>query len=666
MINKSKIEQFIITPKSIVINKVINKLGTNSLNNYNRNEDNNNSTYKKYNINFDFNSLNIIEAIHKNNYTIKNVHKESIANLMIENVSQNKFDLLGSGLIEVTHSCDNYSYENVSFNHSINYKSKEDYVKKYINLKNQDKSLEIMNLIPNKYNLIDWQRDFRTGFRWAENTWYKDVKYGIIKGAEIKIPWELGRMQWLPMLAINYVNSEYESKQKEKILNLILNQIIDFIASNPPRYGCQWMTSMDVAIRAVNWIVTLDILSTKVNIPLQYKEIIVNSIYEHLHHIYNNMEFSEGQRGNHYLSNIVGMYVISYFLNDENLLHIRHYSKIEIFNEIDYQFNKDGSNFEASLHYHILSFELLSFALNYIDKKIIYNDLQKKINKIKEFTDAVLHLDKTIFQIGDNDSGRLLKLNYISSIYYNDILFHDYKYNKNYLKLFNDVGIIISNQQNYNFILKNGTVGQYGKGGHAHNDNLSFCLKVKNTPVIVDPGTYNYTSFPSLRDKYRYAKSHNGIIKKNIEPNLIIEGNKDDLFWLYDKSSPILDLNNYIITASHTGYGKKAVREIQLNDNYIIFNDSLQGEFTLRYHFHPKCNIIKSEKNILVSVNNINLIEMIFDFNNILNTKFNHENIIIEDYYYSESYGNKELAKYIEINCTDELKWKINIINIIN
>ena len=37
------------------------------------------------------------------------------------------------------------------------------------------------------------------------------------------------------------------------------NQILDFIASNPPRFGTNWFSTMDVGIRVSNWLVAYDL-----------------------------------------------------------------------------------------------------------------------------------------------------------------------------------------------------------------------------------------------------------------------------------------------------------------------------------------------------------------------------------------------------------------------
>ena len=56
-----------------------------------------------------------------------------------------------------------------------------------------------------KYAPIDWQLDVKSGFRWNSKLWYK--AQGSLsknrKGVDIKIPWELSRLQHLPSLGFS-------------------------------------------------------------------------------------------------------------------------------------------------------------------------------------------------------------------------------------------------------------------------------------------------------------------------------------------------------------------------------------------------------------------------------------------------------------------------------
>jgi len=74
-----------------------------------------------------------------------------------------------------------------------------------------------------EYEPIDWQVDFKSGYRWSEKTYYKFIKFGSKLGADVKVPWELSRMQHLIKLAL-----AYRSTKKEKYAEEIIKQIVDW------------------------------------------------------------------------------------------------------------------------------------------------------------------------------------------------------------------------------------------------------------------------------------------------------------------------------------------------------------------------------------------------------------------------------------------------------
>jgi hypothetical protein len=55
-----------------------------------------------------------------------------------------------------------------------------------------------------------------------------------------------------------------------------------------------------------------------------------------------------------------------------------------------------------------------------------------------------------------------------------------------------------------------GPIGQDGRGGHDHLDQLSLELVIDGVPWFVDPGSPTYTRDPEVRNAYRSARAHVG------------------------------------------------------------------------------------------------------------------------------------------------------------
>src|SRR5690606_26060796 len=70
-----------------------------------------------------------------------------------------------------------------------------------INDANLDASRAVWRLVDPGYRPIDWQIDFKSGYRWREDCWAADIPFGEKPGVDVKVPWELARMQHLVVLA---------------------------------------------------------------------------------------------------------------------------------------------------------------------------------------------------------------------------------------------------------------------------------------------------------------------------------------------------------------------------------------------------------------------------------------------------------------------------------
>jgi hypothetical protein len=115
-----------------------------------------------------------------------------------------RFDLLGSGWVRVRHGMECRGLEGHRFANEapVGHDPDGRWLERRIPKPNLMESQRIWRLVEHDYTPIDWQLDFKSGYRWSEQTWYREVRSGHRPGADIKVPWELGRMQHLPQLAL--------------------------------------------------------------------------------------------------------------------------------------------------------------------------------------------------------------------------------------------------------------------------------------------------------------------------------------------------------------------------------------------------------------------------------------------------------------------------------
>ncbi|MCW6074355.1 alginate lyase family protein [Clostridium sporogenes] len=696
-----------LTLKELIIKinkKVFNQIGNIRERHKNLNNDSR-CTNEKLKISYKYMSLDY--------YKIDELSAAEYKNL-IDKYLKHEFDLLGSGWVNVNYNSKLLGLEKFLYKSGLkikNFDKQDNWIKYIVPEPYVEFSKYIRRFILRKYEPIDWQLDFKSGFRYNSKAWYKDQPIGKQVGVDIKVPWELARMQHLPQMAIGaIILKDY----REDILLEFRNIVLDFLSANPPNMGCNWTCTMDVAIRISNILLAYDILKQldQNNIlDYDFENILSNTTYEHGKFIINNLEWSKnGVIGNHYFSDIVGLLFVSSYLNrTEEVDAWLVFSIQEIIACVKNQFHEDGTNFEASTSYHRLSGELMIYstaliygilntdkkeALDKYNSKLIkrlkriekqeYNITNKEffpkwyINRLFNsacFTKDLIKPNDRIPQIGDNDSGRFIKLSLIGDFitwkeaynkYYNlknniekensdeiywdeDILNHkqyislvdglfnykdfnqfsnDYPLEKSFIeslskgikldayrdykdikiksiiqndifvtkvteikfkdygvknikikdiKLFYypDFGIYIFKSKQIHLTIMAGHNGQYGNGGHAHNDKLSFELNIRGVDLVVDPGTYLYTPIPKIRDKFRSVKVHNVPIVNEEEQNTFISA-----FSMKNETNCyILNYSNHSIEIYLTYRNIKIVREFIIYENKLYIKDRCNKDF---------------------------------------------------------------------------------------
>ena len=187
-----------------------------------------------------------------------------------------------------------------------------------INRSNRNTARHIWSLLDDAYTPIDWQLDFKSGYRWCEDVWHGDIRFGHLRGVDVKVPWELARMQHLPTLAMaaHFFRLGLPGFRKTEVyVSEFRNQVLDFIASNPPGFGVNWACPMDIAIRVANWLVARDIfVASGVVFSEDFESIFTAGVKAHARHIVSNLEWAPQIRGNHYLADIAGLLLAAVYL----------------------------------------------------------------------------------------------------------------------------------------------------------------------------------------------------------------------------------------------------------------------------------------------------------------------------------------------------------------
>ena len=425
----------------------------------------------------------------------------------------------------------------------------------------------------------------------------------------------------------------------------------------------------------------------------------MKSLLLHGRFIRRNLEWSYLVRNNHYISNVAGLFIIALLIPDfRESGEWLDFSKGELEREMEKQVYPDGCNHEASTAYQRLDTELFLYPailgrLNGVEFSATY------LYRLKEMCRAIMHTlkpDGEMAQIGDNDSGRLLRFDLpgagpldgryllpLAALHFDDPLF---KVNFGkvadeslppYLvpayRLFGDEGIerwsrmewseveglestafrdagwyVMRNGGDY-MIISCGSNGQSDLGGHAHNDKLSFELSIGGRAVIVDPGTYVYTSHPDERNMFRGTAYHNTVMVDGEEQNRFREGG---LFGLHNDTGCrclrwLEDDERVEFEGAHYGYRRlegaiihkrgitfdKEARRWEIVDNLSGWG-STPHDLKWRLCLHPKIEVEVGEGGVIRG-----------DGFSISVTP--HVDVRLEEGWYSKGYGLKEPTKTV-------------------
>lgn len=549
---------------------------------------------------------------------------------------------------------------------------------------------------------INWHIDFKSGFEWPKGTFYLEyLQVDLTNDADVKLPRELSRFHHLLILGQAYLLSKNEKYAFEFVL-----QIKHWIKENPLMFSINWGCAMDVSIRSANWIYALNMFIDSDAIEESFLELILSSLYQHGWYIETNLEKGFKYRANHYDGDLGGLLLLGFvFPQTARGNHWRNFSKHALFGEIRSQILPSGMQWEKTTFYHRLVLEIFAYSLFVIKRNNIQipSDVEFRIWKMFSFIDEITMSDGHLPIIGDQDNARFLPFD---KIYRNDIDFlrdlaHVYYQDESFASVDRqqissevffflnsgkelrnnsmtkrqlgrdqiswakqDVGIYKLASEHTQVFINNSSPGKFtddifAVGSHAHADLLSLIISYKGKQVLVDPGSYIYTSDYKKRNLFRSTSMHNTI---SIDQKSQFEIQTRDLFLfgthasvediLYDNISEVQKYKGSHNAYSYLDSGLIHTREVKLNKHKdlvivcdkVIGND--QHEIVLNYHFHPQIKLESGEGQI-----------KLFQKENLIGTmtfkgdkKFD---VAIYDSEYSSSYGTVQNSQMIQLTIED-------------
>lgn len=487
---------------------------------------------------------------------------------------------------------------------------------------------------PHGYRPLDWYLDPVRNLRFPRGIPHKEWKlYEMRPGnADIKYPWELGRCQHLVLLA-----QAWRMTRRPEFAREIYDQIADFMEANPVGLGVQWTCTMDVAIRAANWAIALALTLDAGAIDDSERIAAYAALFDHGRFIYENLENTYEVTSNHFLANVVGLHLVAAEftgLNQADDWDV--FCRRSLEREMSVQVHTEGSDYESSVPYHRLVTELFlaSFRLAQFQRRPLTPEFGLRLRSMVQFLLDLQRPDGLMPVIGDADDGRFhIFTDYARWVRQDGrhlyapaaLALDQYDWLAHapalgtweaawwgfdpasvrcagntpppVCRLYPDFGVAVVREGGTFLAITNGRVGTKGFGNHKHNELLGFEYHVGGVPVLVDPGSYVYTSDFAARNAFRSTAAHNTVMVEDAEQN---ETHPEWIFRLFESADPehlVFEERGQtvIYVGRHSGYRRIAAQatherrfELDRRTGVLEITDRISGvgEAAVRWHFH--------------------------------------------------------------------------------
>ncbi len=483
---------------------------------------------------------------------------------------------------------------------------------------------------------------------------------------DIRSVHELSRMHpWCSMALCTAIDAPGATQWRDAVVQSMLR----FVEAYPPHHGTHWLFPMGIAIRSLSMVSALSWLQLSGHgIDAAAEHLLAASLLDHGVLLRARRERSGGMTTSHYLANMTGLLAIGAAVADPVSSAWYAEARIALDRELERQLLDDGFGNEASTGYHRQIVDLFLAAATIINLREgalpqRWRDRLTKAVAIQRLLDTV-----GMPLIGDNDDGMAYKLTGFAA---DTSFLHSMAmqlgcaintFEQHYA--LPDAGLDVYRNECYDVVLRAGSIGQYGKGGHAHNDQTGLVLRINERSVIVDPGSSTYTGNPIVRNVERSAASHCVMMVDDQEQNEIPNDTGEGLFWLLgDRCRARVEFRDQ--TAWHARLDQPSVRRaVTMKPREIAIVDThLRGDaaLALTLPFAPGLEITTTN-------DTIHICEAERRLCSIAVAAFNRNNqrcplsLTVIDGYASPRFGERQAIRLVRVTvCAARIEWRIDV-----
>ncbi|WKK67366.1 alginate lyase family protein [Lutimonas zeaxanthinifaciens] len=507
----------------------------------------------------------------------------------------------------------------------------------------------------------DWVTNPDTKYKYDINKHFSKIEDLSKTAGDIKYVWEKSRFSFL------YEIIRYDYNYDEDHSEFVFDQIIDFIERNPINQGPNYKCSQEISLRILNWTFAIYFYKNSPLLDDKRFELILNSIYWQLDHVYKNINFSRiAVRNNHAITEALMLFLSNKlfpFIPESKKWSVEGKKWFE--EEICYQIYDDGTYLQFSMNYHRVVVQLLTWGIRFSE---IHNDPFE--SKVYDRAEKSLHFLTTCLNkengrlpnYGSNDGALFFKLtnddyrDYRSQLddlsvvlkkgaKFNTESYHWYglrekkkeQLNTEVLNSFEKGGYYIINEPESKTFLR---CGGYKDRPH-QADNLHLDLWVNGRNYVWDSGTYKYNTDKELSNYFTGTEGHNTLSVNG--KNQMLKGNRFIWFnWVKNihaklsKDKGEFQFEGGINAFKECGSNIWHYRKVNKQEGRFVWSieDEVLGieypQLTLYWHINPGC-----ESKITFEV---------------INDTGDQIHPVIEEKWVSNYYGSKEKSMRLTYN----------------
>jgi hypothetical protein len=485
-----------------------------------------------------------------------------------------------------------------------------------------------------------WNRDPLTGIT-APMSFGKQIDYRNERlVGNIKTLWEPSRHLQLVTLAQAWALTR-DMRYAEGCRTLVES----WIEQCPYPLGVHWSSSLELAIRLLNWAAAWDLLGG-FDAPLfagqdgqRFRDAWLASIYQHCHFIEGHLS-RHSSANNHLLGEWMGLCIAALAWPcwpRSALWRARAQAGFEA--EALLQNAPDGVNREQALYYHheVADMMLLVGLAGRARGVPFSPEYWKRLEAMMDFVLAVMDTSGNVPMIGDADDALMLRLHhehdwdpYRSLLASCAVLFRRGEFKsasrgfdsksrwllgeagaREYdalpalparpaRRVFEEGGYTVLGSRfgtpdELRIVADAAPLGYLSIAAHGHADALAFTLSARGQELLIDPGTYAYHTEREWRDWFRGTAAHNTVCVDG-ENQSVIGGN---FMWLQRARSSLeeasLTPRRDVWQASHDGYARlpdpvlhRRRIEVDHAGGRVCVDDTLQcaGRHVASIHWH--------------------------------------------------------------------------------